>query len=80
MVGYDLTSKEDYTPLIDRLKKFGTFWHHLDSTWLLRTDMTHTAVRDELLKYMYGDDRLLVAVITAPAAWSGFYGEGHRMA
>jgi len=73
IVGYDKKEGEDYGPLEDRLKEFGTYWHHLDSTWLVRTDMSHTGLRDELYATMQPGNRLLVIDVTGqPAAWAGF--------
>jgi hypothetical protein len=38
LVGYDLNKPaQDYPKLIEKLKNFSAWWHHLDSTWLVRT-------------------------------------------
>lgn len=61
IVGYDLNKpNKDYQPLIEKLKSFDNWWHHLDSTWLIKTRKTPTAVRDELRKAIDADDELLV--------------------
>ena len=44
IVGYDLNKPgQDYEQLWKRLREFGTWWHHLDSTWIVRTEMTERA-------------------------------------
>ena len=77
MVGYDLNKPgQDYTDLIDALKRYGTWWHHLDSTWIIITNDTAAQVRDYLKQYLDSNDELLVATIGAPAAWYGFNAKG----
>jgi hypothetical protein len=78
MIGYDLHPKngETYGELISALKTVGTtWWHCLDSTWLIISSKTSTQIRDELWKHMKSDDQLLV-VAYAPhdSAWAGFSG------
>ena len=74
LVGYDLDKPgQDYSDLLARLKKFGTRWHNLDSTWFVKTNLTHVELRDELAKYLDKNDKLLVVNVTGDAAaWRGF--------
>jgi hypothetical protein len=75
LVGYDLNKAgKDYTSLIDAIKKaFPTYWHCLDSTWIVVTDWTPAQVRDYLGKFMDANDELFVVDITGKsAAWAGF--------
>ena len=74
LVGYDLNSPgQDYDALIARLRAFGTYWHHLDSTWLVRTDLTAVEMRDVLKQFLDVTDELLVLDVTGDlAAWRGF--------
>lgn len=77
MVGYDLNKPtQNYKYLIDALKAYGTWWHHLDSTWIIETDQTASAIRDNLAQYLDSNDELLVAAISAPGAWKGFNDKG----
>jgi len=72
MVGYDLDRPgQDYNSLIDAIKAYGTWWHHLDSTWLIATNENATEVRDNLAQHIDDNDKLLVANIGAPGAWAG---------
>lgn len=77
MVGYDLRKPgQDYTDLIEAIKEYRTWWHHLDSTWIIVTDDTAADVRDNLAQHIDSNDELLVASIGAPAAWIGFAQNG----
>jgi hypothetical protein len=65
LVGYDLNRPgQDYPKLTQALKSYGTWWHHLDSTWLIRTGDTVTAVRDRLGALIDSGDELLVLDVT----------------
>ena len=72
LVGYDLIKPgKDYANLIEAIKSLSqTWWHCLDSTWIIKTNLTYVQVRDSLLQHIDGNDRLLVATLSAPAAWT----------
>lgn len=78
LVGYDLKRPgQDYAQLWSYLKSAPTWWHHLDSTWIIKTDMTAVALRDALRRFVDANDELLVVDITGDAAaWAGFNVEG----
>jgi hypothetical protein len=79
MVGYDLNKPlQNYTELITAIKAYDTWWHHLDSTWIIKTDETAAQIRDNLTKHIDANDELLVAKIGAPAAWRGFNEKGSQ--
>ncbi|HWO15328.1 MAG TPA: hypothetical protein VNM89_01280 [Solirubrobacterales bacterium] len=72
LVGYDLNKPgQDYSGLIKRLKNVGTtWWHRLDSTWLVKTTMSPSELRDDLKNYIDSGDELLVIDVTG-AGWAG---------
>ncbi|MEK6328465.1 MAG: SinR family protein [Actinomycetota bacterium] len=71
LVGYDLNRPgQDYANLIERIKQIGVWWHHLDSTWLVKTGLTPAQLRDDLKRYVDSGDELLVLDVTG-AAWAG---------
>lgn len=76
-VGYDLTKKpfQNYENLIAAIKKYGTYWGNLDSTWLISTTQNSEQVRDSLKQHMHKDDRLLVIKLAPEAAWSGTFSD-----
>lgn len=70
LVGYDLNSPgQNYSDLIERLERF-RYWHHLDSTWLVRTQMSATELRDDLRRLIDSGDELLVVDVTG-RGWAG---------
>jgi hypothetical protein len=74
LVGYDLNKPgQDYDDLFKALQATGTWWHNLDSTWLIKSDETHRELRDRLSELIDENDRLLVIDVSGDsAAWQGF--------
>jgi hypothetical protein len=66
--------------LFEGIKNCGsTWWHHLDSTWLVTTDKSAKDVRDTLSDLVDKSDELLVIDVSArPRAWQGFNERGSR--
>lgn len=65
--------------LIDAIKaKFSTWWHHLDSTWIVATDMTAVQIRNYLTRYLDTNDELLVVLSGQDAARRGFTEKGSK--
>jgi hypothetical protein len=61
------------------MKSFGTWWHDLESTWLVVADTTAKNLRGELRKRMDANDELLVLYVTGDAAaWAGFNHKGSK--
>ena len=60
-VSYDLNkSGQNYTALYEELKKSSSWWHYLDSTWLILTSETVTQLTDRIRKNIDDNDSLLV--------------------
>ncbi|MGN7157879.1 hypothetical protein ACTHRK_17495 [Dietzia cercidiphylli] len=80
LIAYDLNSPgQKYDDLIDAIKGLGAWWHHLDSTWLVRTSSSAEEVRDKLKKYIDNGDELLVVDVTGDSrAWCGFKESGSK--
>jgi len=77
IVGYDLNKpSQNYEGLIAAIKEYGTWWHHLDSTWIIETDRTALQLCNDLKRFVDTNDELLVAAIGAPGAWVGFNDKG----
>ena len=78
-IGYDLNRPgQDYTNLENAIKEFATWWHHLDSTWLVSTNWLAEQIRDDLRQHIDANDKLLVAKLSGEAAWFGFTPEGSK--
>lgn len=74
LIGYDLnTSGQNYDGLIKEIKALGSWWHCLDSTWLVKCNSTYVTVRNHLQQFIDSNDELLVIDVTGDsAAWIGF--------
>lgn len=73
LIGYDLNKNgQDYTALIEAIKGLGSWWHCLDSTWIVKHDGPSTVIRDALKPYIDSNDELLVVKLTGEGAWMGF--------
>lgn len=61
LISYDLNRPgQDYTALHDEIKKAETWWHHLDSTWIIQTSHGPEEWQRRLSRYMDENDSLLV--------------------
>ncbi|UOT06774.1 hypothetical protein MPY17_13960 [Rhodococcus opacus] len=80
LIGYDLnTPGQDYDSLHEAIKALGAWWHHLDSTWLVKTSLSTSDVHGKLKPTVGSDDELLVINVTGQArAWSGFNESGSK--
>jgi hypothetical protein len=73
LIGYDLNKPaQDYPDLIAAIKKIGLWWHSLDSTWIVKSDLTAAQICRRLGVYIDPDDELLVVALTGEATWVGF--------
>jgi hypothetical protein len=79
MVGYDLNKPgQDYQKLYDKLRSYPNCWHHLDSTWLIKTNESAEKIRNDLGQLIDKNDELLVAALNGEAAWQGFNSEASK--
>jgi hypothetical protein len=82
LIGYDIhpTKGETYDELIKAIKSLcSTWWHNLDSTWIVVCEKTTVQVRDALKGHLREDDQLLVIDISGDgAAWTGFTESGSK--
>jgi len=66
LITYDLrVPGKNYTGLYDEIKKAGMWWHHLDSTWLIKTNLTPSQWYNQLNKYIDKNDGLLIIQVTS---------------
>lgn len=79
LIGYDLNKAgQDYATLIEKIKEVsnGTWWHHLDSTWVIKSEKSAKDIKDILQKYIDSNDELLVVHLSGEGAWAGFNDKG----
>ncbi|MFN4364763.1 hypothetical protein [Chryseobacterium hispalense] len=69
LITYDLNNPgQNYEDLYNEIKSYKIWWHHLDSTWIIKTEKSVSQVRDHLGKYIDLNDELLIVKIDS---WAG---------
>ncbi|ENC6432940.1 TPA: hypothetical protein ACSP48_003806 [Aeromonas veronii] len=64
LISYDLNNKsKEYNFLYDEIKKSDTWWHYLESVWVITSREDLYNVRMRLQNLLDRDDRLLVIEI-----------------
>ncbi|MDD5405692.1 MAG: hypothetical protein PHE73_01980 [Sulfurovaceae bacterium] len=64
-VSYDLNkSGQNYDNLYDELKKSSSWWHFLDSTWLIYTNESANQLSERIRLHLDKNDYLLVIKVT----------------
>lgn len=78
LVGYDLNAPgKNYEPLLKALREqFTNWWHHLDSTWIIKTDLSAMQILNTLTPHIDANDELLVVRLQSEWASIGFNDEG----
>lgn len=65
LITYDLhRPHQNYTGLIEDIKKLGSWAHYLESTWIVVTSLSPDQVRDKLKDDLDGNDAMLIVEIT----------------
>lgn len=66
LLSYDLKhgTAEQYEQVINTIKEGASWWHYLESTWLLSTAETPEEVAVRVHAAMHPNDRLLVIEVT----------------
>jgi hypothetical protein len=79
LISYDLNKPgQDYKGLEEAIKSLGAWWHHLDSTWIVKHAGPATVIRDSLAEHIDGNDELLVVKLSGEGAWRGFSDRGSK--
>jgi len=64
-INYDLKKPgQNYQPLYEAIKSCGTWWHYLDSTWLVDTNLTADSIWKKLAPNIDKNDSVLVIEVT----------------
>ena len=65
LISYDLNRPgQGYARLYDGIKELGAWWHYLDSTWLVDTNLTSRQIFERLRSRIDANDRLLIIGVT----------------
>ena len=61
LIAYDLNKPgQDYSGLHDEIKKADLWWHYLESTWIISTNLSPNTWTDRLRKHIDKNDHVLV--------------------
>lgn len=65
IITYDLKNApiRNYATLIFAIKSLGPWWHHLESTWIISTNLNAGQIWNQLYTHINGNDRLLIVKI-----------------
>lgn len=76
-INYDLYDPgQDYNDLHEAIKDYGTWWHHLESTWIVNTSSSASDIRDDLKGHIDSNDELLVTRLSGGWASTGIDDDG----
>lgn len=81
LIAYDihLPDGEAYDELTAAIKALGTWWHHLETIWIVKCSHTPAQIRNQLLSRIGSDDQLLVIDISGDTAeWLGINDSGGK--
>lgn len=61
LITYDLNQPgQQYNDLYEEIRKAGTWWHYLDSTWIIETNQNPQYWTDRLSKHLDENDCILI--------------------
>lgn len=71
LITYDLKNKsiKNYESLYIAIKTIGTWWHYLDSTWILKTNLTSKQIYEKLASNLLTNDHILIVKIESNDKW-----------
>jgi len=76
IIGYDLTEPgRDYADLTKAIQAYGAYCHLQKSVWLIVSEVEAAVIRENLKRYLDSNDKLFIAKVSAPAAWTENHGD-----
>jgi hypothetical protein len=81
LIAYDIHPQEGeaYDGLTQAIQSLGTWWHHLETTWIVKCAHTPDHIRDQLKSHIGSEDQLLVIEISGDmAGWVGINDTGSK--
>jgi len=65
IISYDLKKPgRNYRSLFKAIKECGTWWHYLESTWIVSTSMSSKTISEKLRAKIDKNDKLLIIKAT----------------
>jgi hypothetical protein len=81
LIAYDIHPQEGeaYDDLTKAIQSLGAWWHHLETTWIVKCARTPNQIRDQLKSHIGSEDQLLVIEISGDTAgWAGINDTGSK--
>jgi hypothetical protein len=81
LIAYDIHPPEGeaYDNLTEKIRSLGAWWHHLETTWIVKSVHTPGEIRDQLRADIGSDDQLLVIDISGDTVeWIGVNDAGSK--
>jgi hypothetical protein len=81
LIAYDIHPQEGeaYDDLTRAIQSLGAWWHHLETTWIVKCAHTPNQIRDRLKSHIGSEDQLLVIEISGDmAGWVGINDTGSK--
>jgi hypothetical protein len=81
LIAYDIhpPKGDAYDDLIKAIQSLGTWWHHLETIWIVKSAHTPNEIRDRLKPHIGFEDQLLVIDVSRnTAGWAGFNDMGSK--
>jgi hypothetical protein len=81
LIAYDIhpPKGEAYDGLIGAIQSLGTWWHHLETIWIVQCAQKPGEIRDRLKSQIGSEDQLLVVDISGDTAgWAGISDTGSK--
>ena len=73
LITYDLRKPgQNYDELYKAIKAIGSWWHCLESNWIVKSNLSAVQIRDKVSPHIDKNDKLLVAHLSGECAWMGF--------
>ena len=71
LITYDLKNKSitNYQSLFVAIKSVGPWWHYLDSTWIVKTNLNSQQIWNILGQHLLRNDHILVVKIDNSDKW-----------
>jgi hypothetical protein len=71
LITYDLKNKsiKNYDLLYLAIKSIGPWWHHLDSTWIIKSNRSSREIWTLLARHLLKNDHILVVRIDTSDEW-----------
>jgi hypothetical protein len=80
-IAYDVhpARGEAYDGLVKAIQSLGTWWHHLETVWIVQCTDSPGEIRDKLKSHIGSEDQLLVIDISGDTAgWIGINDAGSK--